>query len=140
MPRRKATRINDDKHQFGGPGNGNFVQGDMNNFGVVYMSTVGRGTIVGAPEGTEFVTKMREARRVAGALNLSVQVHNRDLLVNTSVEGRVLLLGVNGKQILSETVAGNARVSLAKIPVGTYVVKILDARGKVLLSKKVSVR
>ena len=50
------------------------------------------------------------------------------------------LLGVNGKQILSEAVAGNARVSLAKIPVGTYVVKILDARGKVLLSKKVSVR
>ena len=27
----------------------------MNNFGVVYMSTVGRGLIVGAPEGTKFV-------------------------------------------------------------------------------------
>ena len=104
------------------------------------MSTVGRGTIVGAPEGTEFVTKMREARQVTHAANLSVQVHNRDLLVNTSVDGRVLLLGVNGKQILSEAVAGNARVSLKKVPVGTYVVKILDARGKVLLSKKVSVR
>lgn len=48
-------RVNDDAHQFGGPGNGNFVQGDMNNFGVVYMSTVGRGLIVGAPEGTKFV-------------------------------------------------------------------------------------
>ncbi len=48
-------RVNDDMHQFGGPGNGNFVQGDMNNFGVVYMSTVGRGLIVGAPEGTKFV-------------------------------------------------------------------------------------
>jgi hypothetical protein len=127
-------------HQFGGPGNGNFVQGDMNTFGVVYMSTVGRGLIVGAPEGTEFITRMRDVRNVAGVMNLSVQVHNRDLLVHTSVEGRVLLLGVNGKQVLAETVSGNARVSLTKVPAGAYVVKFLDGRGKVLLSKKVAVR
>jgi hypothetical protein len=133
-------RVNDDMHQFGGPGNGNFVQGDMNTFGVVYMSTVGRGLIVGAPEGTEFITRMRDVRNVAGVMNLSVQVHNRDLLVHTSVEGRVLLLGVNGKQVLAETVSGNARVSLTKVPAGAYVVKFLDGRGKVLLSKKVAVR
>jgi hypothetical protein len=128
-------RVNDDMHQFGGPGNGNFVQGDMNTFGVVYMSTVGRGLIVGAPEGTEFITRMRDVRNVAGVMNLSVQVHNRDLLVHTSVEGRVLLLGVNGKQVLAETVSGNARVSLTKVPAGAYVVKFLDGRGKVLLTK-----
>jgi hypothetical protein len=40
-------RMNDDKHQYGGPGNGAFVQGDMNVFGRVYMSTVGRGLIYG---------------------------------------------------------------------------------------------
>ena len=40
-------RMNDDKHQYGGPGNGAFVQGDMNVFGRVYMSTVGRGLIFG---------------------------------------------------------------------------------------------
>jgi hypothetical protein len=40
-------RMNDDKHQFGGPGNGAFVQGDMNVFGRVYMSTVGRGLVYG---------------------------------------------------------------------------------------------
>ena len=50
------------------------------------------------------------------------------------------LYGVNGKQVLAETVSGNARVSLAKVPAGAYVVKFLDGRGKVLLSKKVSVR
>ncbi|WP_156369428.1 exo-alpha-sialidase [Duganella sp. Leaf126] len=43
------TRINDDSHQFGGPGNGEFVLGDMNTFGVVYMSTVGRGIVIGKP-------------------------------------------------------------------------------------------
>jgi len=41
------TRMNDDQHQYGGPGNGAFVQGDMNVFGRVYMSTVGRGLIYG---------------------------------------------------------------------------------------------
>lgn len=42
-------RINDDSHQFGGPGNGHFVVGDMNVYGRVYMSTAGRGTIYGEP-------------------------------------------------------------------------------------------
>lgn len=41
-------RINDDNHQYGGPGNGAFVQGDMNIFGRVYMSTVGRGLVYGS--------------------------------------------------------------------------------------------
>jgi hypothetical protein len=40
------TRINDDAHEWGGPGNGNFVMGDMNVFGRVYMSTVGRGLVI----------------------------------------------------------------------------------------------
>jgi xyloglucan-specific exo-beta-1,4-glucanase len=37
------VRINDDAHEYGGPGNGQFVIGDMNVYGRVYMSTVGRG-------------------------------------------------------------------------------------------------
>ena len=41
------TRINDDQHQFGGPGNAQIVCGDMNVYGRVYMSTVGRGVICG---------------------------------------------------------------------------------------------
>jgi len=40
-------RINDDAHQFGGPGNAQFVKGDMNVYGRVYMSTAGRGVIYG---------------------------------------------------------------------------------------------
>ncbi|HEX8238022.1 MAG TPA: hypothetical protein VF600_18930 [Abditibacteriaceae bacterium] len=42
-------RLNDDAHEWGGPGNGHFVIGDMNHFGRVYMSTVGRGIVVGEP-------------------------------------------------------------------------------------------
>jgi hypothetical protein len=43
------VRVNDDAHQYGGPGDGQFVVGDMNTYGVVYMSTVGRGVVVGKP-------------------------------------------------------------------------------------------
>ncbi len=43
------VRVNDDAHEYGGPANGNFVVGDMNTFGVVYMSTAGRGVVYGKP-------------------------------------------------------------------------------------------
>ncbi|WP_229257250.1 exo-alpha-sialidase [Duganella callida] len=42
-------RINDDAHQYGGPGDAQLVVGDMNTFGVVYMSTAGRGIVYGKP-------------------------------------------------------------------------------------------
>lgn len=35
------------EHLYGGTGNGNFLVGDMNEFGKVYMSTVGCGIVVG---------------------------------------------------------------------------------------------
>ncbi len=43
------VRVNDDDHEYGGPGNGRFVLGDMNHFGRVYMSTAGRGLVYGEP-------------------------------------------------------------------------------------------
>jgi xyloglucan-specific exo-beta-1,4-glucanase len=47
------VRINDDAHEFGGPGNGDFVIGDANVYGRVYMSSAGRGLILGELAGTE---------------------------------------------------------------------------------------
>ena len=41
------VRINDDDHEYGGPGNGEFVIGDANVYGRVYMSSAGRGLIMG---------------------------------------------------------------------------------------------
>lgn len=42
-------RITDDMHQYGGLANGQFVVGDRNVFGRVYMSTAGRGIAYGEP-------------------------------------------------------------------------------------------
>ena len=35
------------KNLYGGTGNGNFIVGDMNNFGTLYMSSVGTGIVYG---------------------------------------------------------------------------------------------
>lgn len=45
-------RVNDDEHEFGGPGNGHFVMGDPDVYGRVYMSTAGRGIVYGEPSQT----------------------------------------------------------------------------------------
>ncbi|HEY9044943.1 MAG TPA: hypothetical protein VIN08_03575, partial [Ohtaekwangia sp.] len=37
------VRVNNNEHEYGGPANGQFVVGDMNVYGRVYMSTAGRG-------------------------------------------------------------------------------------------------
>jgi len=39
------VRVNDDAHEYGGLANGEFVIGDMNIYGRVYMSTAGRGLV-----------------------------------------------------------------------------------------------
>jgi uncharacterized protein YjdB/PKD repeat protein len=46
------VRVNDDNHEYGGLANGEFVVGDMNVFGRVYMSTAGRGIAYGDPLGS----------------------------------------------------------------------------------------
>ena len=130
-------RVNDDKHQFGGPGNGNFVQGDMNTFGVVYMSTVGRGLIVGAPEGTEFVTGMT---RIALPVTPSLQLENRSLHVTAPMGGNLVLFSVNGKTLLSRPVAGTASVSLESLPAGRYVAKLFNSMGKPLAVKLLQIK
>jgi photosystem II stability/assembly factor-like uncharacterized protein len=140
-------RVNDDAHQYGGPGNGNFVQGDMNNFGVVYMSTVGRGLVVGAPEGTEFVevvipsnpgTTINTIATRASAATLTQQ--NRTLQVNVPSESKLEVIALNGKTLISANVNGSRSVSLKKLPNGKYIAKIVSANGKLLLKKAIAIK
>ncbi len=44
--------LSDSKHQFGGPGNGQFLEGDQNVFGRFYMSSIGLGIIYGEETAT----------------------------------------------------------------------------------------
>lgn len=42
------VRLNDDAHQYGGVGSDPRLTGDLNTFGTVYMSSMGRGVVYGA--------------------------------------------------------------------------------------------
>jgi hypothetical protein len=44
------VRVNDAAHEYGGPANGQFVLGDANVYGRVFMSSAGRGIVYGQPE------------------------------------------------------------------------------------------
>jgi hypothetical protein len=62
------VRVNDDRHQYGGPGNGQFVQGDPYIHGRVYMGTFGRGVVYGdllKPVGLERQAQATSIRQVS---------------------------------------------------------------------------
>ncbi|MCF0216051.1 MAG: exo-alpha-sialidase [Fibrobacteraceae bacterium] len=125
-------RVNDDMHQFGGPGNGNFVQGDMNNFGVVYMSTVGRGLIMGAPTDSEFLTTHKH---FVSAKPTSMIYSNRSLYLDDVPSGKLTVMDVQGRVVLAQNIVQNSVVSLEKLPMSKYVARVVDQKGKVLAQK-----
>ncbi len=107
-------RVNDDRHQYGGPGNGQFVQGDFNVFGRVYMSTAGRGIVFGEPTGTHVATNrvqavQRNLRREGGILSSATEIVLSDL------RGRVLRRSV--------PVERGTRLALKGLPRGLYIAR-----------------
>ena len=106
------VRINDDTHQFGGPGNGNFVIGDMNTYGRVYMSTVGRGLIYGDISSS---TTELPATSMTKSTPVSMKLTGRNLQVSTtsSLPVDVRIYDMQGKLLRSSLVyAGSSSVSL----------------------------
>lgn len=71
--------INTDK-LYGGTGNGNFLVGDMNTFGTVYMSTVGCGIIYGKLDDGSSAGE-EESGAVYGDVNLDGAVSISDLVL-----------------------------------------------------------
>ena len=130
-------RINDDMHQFGGPGNGNFVVGDMNNYGVVYMSTIGRGLIVGAIKGTILPIQKENL-----PLNnfAQIQLANKKLSVQLQEDAILLLFDIQGNLKKQVRVQNNSSVDLSKLSSGTLIAKILNNKGKVLLQEKITLK
>ena len=99
------VRINDDLHQFGGPGNGQFVMGDMAVYGMVFMSTVGRGVVYGVTSGSETDT---ESPVLSGDLTAKNIVQNAmtvewsEATDNVAVTGYEVYVG-DEKQTTTET-------------------------------------
>jgi len=124
------TRVNDDGHEYGGLANGEFVMGDMNTYGVVYMSTAGSGiaarlsgaggtTGIGAAKTLRTGLAKTSARRIDGRLVLS------DLPVGASVE----VLTLQGRRVSLQTATSSElRIQL---PSSSLHVVRLKAAGQV---------
>ncbi|MDQ8201510.1 hypothetical protein [Pelagicoccus sp. SDUM812003] len=117
-------RINDDQHQFGGPGNAHFVIGDQNRFGRVYMSTAGRGIAFGEPAGDSisyqtwsqsvFSASQQTKASISGEQadpdrdglsNLVEWILQTDPLTATDLAGRTFVLDMAPPQIAIQQLA-----------------------------------
>lgn len=133
-------RINDDKHQFGGPGNGKFVLGDFNEYGRVYMSTAGRGIVygnIGALSGNI-------PRVTTPAASIAVELTQFGSTLQVRAQGltypRVEFVDLNGRvirQVLLQE--GLQAVSLHGMTHGMYIAR-LAAREGVMATKQIRIQ
>lgn len=85
--------INTDK-LYGGTGNGNFLVGDMNEFGTVFMSTVGAGIVCGKLSGnTEPSTKPSETATKPPVTTTAAPTSGKEDVTTTAVPSTDILYG-----------------------------------------------
>jgi hypothetical protein len=119
------VRVNDDAHEYGGPANGQFVVGDMNVYGRVYMSTAGRGVVYGTPSAALAVTSGKDLSKTALAAypnpatgQVTVQ------LPKALVGGKVSLVNSVGAVLRTERAAqANYTLDISQLPAGLYIIR-----------------
>ena len=105
--------------------------------GVVYMSTVGRGLVVGAPKGSILpipTIQMRESSIV------SMQLSARNLRVRGPSESLLLLFDAQGKLCLQQRIGANSEVSLEMLPAGKVLARVVSKDGKALHHQSLTLR
>lgn len=110
------TRVNDDKHQFGGMGDGAFVVGDRTKYGRVYLSTAGRGLIYGEIASNTAVYESRLANES--------KIFPNPALYTIQVTGEFNSLDIytlNGIKVLSST---ETTINVESLKRGTYIAKM----------------
>ncbi|MCX6181249.1 MAG: T9SS type A sorting domain-containing protein [Bacteroidetes bacterium] len=111
-------RVNDDAHQYGGPGNGQFVIGDMNVFGRVYMSTVGRGIVYGE-------SSLTTAVEISENKSMSVfpNPFSKSIFIQAEGNFSYSIIDLSGK-IVESGIAQNSVSTGSNLTTGLYVVQI----------------
>lgn len=140
------TRVNDDGHEYGGLANGEFVMGDMNTYGVVYMSTAGRGIAARVPSdwnmGTSEsggTTAIARKAKPEGFGSVNYRNGNLEFVLNNA-SMRLTVFDMRGKNVYDNTFAKSGSVpvrSLAKSK-GTYYVRA-TSNGKMLFSTRIAI-
>jgi hypothetical protein len=115
------TRINDDAHEFGGPGNGNFIMGDRNVYGRVFMSTAGRGIVYGdKTSGTGFFFLQQEK------INMLYPNPNSNMLYSRETANQIEIFALNGRKLLE---TNESSVSVGNLQNGCYIAKVRTSEG-----------
>jgi hypothetical protein len=121
-------RVNDDAHEYGGPGNGQFVQGDMNVFGRVYLSTAGRGIVYGDDD-TILSNDVVSNNQVNFAMypNPVKDGKFKIDLPTGMAHANILIFDLIGKLIYQQNSEGHQNVEIrTTLKAGMYVVKVLS--------------
>ena len=125
------TRINDDAHEWGGPGNGQYVIGDMNTYGRVYVSTAGRGIAyiesggLARQETTTTVTvpDNPDTKIIAYPNPVSDEL---TIQLTDNLKGGKILLFNSGGQVMFTGKANSSlfTIEMAKMPADIYLLKV----------------
>ncbi len=154
------TRVNDDGHEYGGLANGEFVMGDMNTYGVVYMSTAGRGIAARVPSdwkmgstesggSTSDITVSEEEQKKneedpekihATPVRLASVTYshgNLNIILNGSV-ANVQIFDMQGKLLSNKVISQNATIPLKELvgAKGNFFVRIDDGK-RVIFNNRV---
>lgn len=142
------TQINDDAHEYGGLANGEFVMGDWNTYGVVYMSTAGRGIAARVPSDwnmdSSSSTAAVKAPKVPAstASSLSATLRNGTLSLNISgnARARVVLYDLGGRIVFGGIFSASAEIPLGSrvTKSGAYYLRVSGSSGAVL-NKRISI-
>ena len=112
-------RINDDMHQYGGLGNANFVDGDMNVYGRVFMSSWGRGIIYGDIETKTGNINPKTTRKSA----LYPNPTSDKLFGNESVN-QIQIFTLHGQKLLESK---QSSISVSSLKNGWYMARVLQS-------------
>ncbi len=112
-------RINDDMHQYGGLGNANFVDGDVNVYGRVFMSSWGRGIIYGDIEAKTGFNKPTTKKATALYPNPT-----NDKLFAANEVSQIEILSLSGQKILESK---QSSISVSSLRKGWYMARVHQA-------------
>lgn len=129
------ARVDDEQHRYGGLANGSLLIGDMNTFGVVYMSTAGRGIAARLPGGGTDPTSRRRPARTP-AITLSSTTLHLDLQDDPA---QVALRSLDGRILSRREIRGKASLDLASLtPVRSLVLLDVSSERGARFSAKVT--
>ncbi|MBC7390818.1 MAG: T9SS type A sorting domain-containing protein [Opitutaceae bacterium] len=125
------TRINDDAHEYGGPGNGQFIIGDMDVYSRVYMSTAGRGVAYGESSSVTALESEENLLADSGSfssINCFPNPFQKEITIKSEQDFTYSIYDLTGK--VQETGHGYGSVLAGnQLTSGTYIVKVQSING-----------